>query len=171
MLRNFFKNIARKLTESELDNIISRFSSDDPEAIFMLHDSAKTGPGAWRALLTDDCAELFDKICHIENGYLDEDSKKKIATSTCAFIQLQRNSNEEHTIFCFWFWKVIFNTMLFPELDNKTRGLFNLIQKQSDQYHSEFIRRAEEIMGQKAEIIELNEEAMLYHVLPRYYKN
>jgi hypothetical protein len=53
-------------------------------------------------------------MCHITNDDLDEESKKKIATYTRVFIQLQKESREDPTIFCFWFWKVIFNTMLMP---------------------------------------------------------
>jgi hypothetical protein len=36
MIQKFFRNIARKRTESELDNLISRFSSSDVEEILIL---------------------------------------------------------------------------------------------------------------------------------------
>jgi hypothetical protein len=170
MFQKFFRSIARKQTESELDNLISRFSSSDPEVIFILHGTIKAGPGAWRLLLTDDYAEFFDKMCNITNDSLDEESKKKIAIYSQAFIQLQKESREDSTIFCLWFWKVIFNTMLYSELDNKVRDLFKLIQRQSVSYHAEFIRRAEEAMGQKLEKSEWNEEGSLYYILPKYYK-
>jgi hypothetical protein len=170
MIQKFFRNIARKRTESELDNLISRFSSSDIEEILILHQCVKTGPQSWRLLLTEDYAEFFDKMCHITNDDLDEESKKKIATYTWVFIQLQKESREDPTIFCFWFWKVIFNTMLMPELDNKVRDFFKLVQSQSVLCHVEMLRMAEEVMGQKPENIQLDEEDTLYYILPEYYK-
>jgi hypothetical protein len=109
-------------------------------------------------------------MCNIINYDLDEESKKKIATYTWAFIQLQKESREDPTIFCFWFWKVIFNTILYPELDNKVRDFFNLVQSQSVLCHVEMLRMAEEVMGQKPENIHLDEEDTLYYILPEYYK-
>ena len=170
MFQKFFRNIARKQTESELDNLISRFSSSDAEVIFILHETTKAGPGAWRLLLTEDYAVFFDKMCNITNDDLDEESKKKIAIYTQTFIQLQKESREDPTIFCFWFWKVIFNSMLHPELNNKVREFYNLIQSQSATYHAEFTRKAEEAMGQKLESNESFEEETLYYILPKYYK-
>jgi hypothetical protein len=170
MFQKFFKNIACKHTESELDKLISKFSSRDPEIIFILHQGAKPGPGVWRLMMTDEYAEFFDRLCLIEKHDLDEESKIKIVIYTQDFIQLQRNSHEEITKFSFWFWKVIFNTMLYPKLENKARVLTNLIQSQSSQYINDFIRKAEEAMGQKAENTESLEECTLYHILPKYYK-
>lgn len=174
MFQKFFRNIGRKLTESELDKLISRFSSSDAEEIWILHQSVKIGPQSWRLLLTEDYAEFFDKICHITNNGLDEESKKKIPIYTYAFIQLQKESREDPTIFCFWFWKVIFNTMLYPELDNKVRYFFNLVQSQSVLCHVEMLRIVKEVTEEVVEIkpenIHLDEEDTLYYILPEYYK-
>jgi hypothetical protein len=60
--------------------------------------------------------------------------------------------------------------MLLPELDNKVRYFFDLIQSQSILCHVEMLRMAEEVMGQKPENIQLDEEDTLYYILPEYYK-
>ena len=170
MFKKFFKKGALKFAESELDNLIGRFSTHEPEEIFLLHNAAASAPEFWRTMLNEDYSNFFDKLITIEKKDIDEEIQKKIATHAQIFIQLQNQSNELLSQFMFWFWKAIFFSMLHPELEDKGRKLTQLIQDQSDIYINELVRRAEEIAGQKAENTESLEDQTLYHTLPKYYK-
>lgn len=170
MFKKFFKKCARKFTESDLDYLIGRFSTHEPEEIFLLHTAAASAPNFWRTMLNEDYSNFFDKLITIEQKDIDEEIQKEIAAHTQVLSQLQNQSNKLLNKFMFRFWKAIFFSMLHPELEGKGRHLTQLIQDQSDIYIDEFARRAEESVFHKAENTESLEDHTLYHTLPKYYK-
>lgn len=169
MFKKLLKNLGRRAIESELDNLIERFSKANSEDVYILHSSAKNTPETWRLLFNDDAAAFCDNLLQVDRDSVTENIKKGIAQLGPLFTRVQRESNEEITKFGFWFWRVVFLSMIHPELENKGKHLGEIIEKQSDIYVSEFIKRAESLMGQKAQNVDSFRNETLAAVYPVFY--
>ena len=60
-------------------------------------------------------------------------------------------------------------SMLYPELEKKGKNLGEIIQKQSDVYVSEFIKRAESLAREKAQNVDSLRDETLAAKYPVFY--
>jgi hypothetical protein len=170
MFKKFFKNLGRKAIESELDSLIEKFSKASNQELYILHTAAKSTPGTWKLLFNEEAATFCDNLLHVERSALTEETKKEIALLGQQFTSAQRESNEEFTKFGFWFWRVVFLSMIHPELEEKGKHLGRIIVEQSDRYISELTNDSEAITGEEAENTDSLRDETLAAVYPLIYK-
>jgi hypothetical protein len=169
MLTKIFNYLGRKLIESELDNLIKKFAEANNEQVVFLHSCAKDTPGTWELIFEDEVTELCGNLLQMDREDINEKIKKGIAILGPLFTRVQRESNEEFTKFGFLFWRVVFLSMIHPELEIKGKYLGKIIQKQSDVYVSELIQRTESIIGEKVQNVDSLRDTTLVAIYPVLY--
>ena len=166
MLKSLSKFLGRKAIESELSNLTGRFSGADSDGVFLLHLSAINSVQLWEKVLTSEGVALCRQLLEVRRESLTEDNQKGAAFLGPIFTEAQQDSQDELTKFGFWFWRVIFLSMLHPKLEPKAQKLGALISDQSELYAVECQRRLEQAEGD----LEFPKENNLTDLYPALYK-
>ena len=159
------------MIESELDNLIKKFTKANEEEVFFLHSCAKNTPGTWELIFEYEVADLCTNLLQMDRENITKEIIKGIAILGPTFTRVQRESNEDFTKFGFLFWRVVFLSMIHPELEIKGKHLGKIIQQQTNIYLSEYIQRAESIMDEKAQNIDSLRDTTLAAIYPVLYSS